>query len=211
MLEPWPRVEAGPGDWWGGPGSGGRWGAPCKLEGVRRWVGWAGGAGKAGTGRVVVLGGGPRSKHGRGISRSHRAVWPEGWPGQGRAGRRFGEASVACGSWDKASLSPHTGQQPQEVSAKSVGRTDGLGGQEKDGCRGQVDGEGQWVPGGKGVWWVPGEGYRARWAGNLVWPGRAVSGSWGSEAWGGKGVAQAGRLPRSPSRGLLLDRGGVCA
>ena len=46
MLEPWPRVEAGPGDWWGGPGSGGRWGAPCKLEGVRRWVGWAGGQGR---------------------------------------------------------------------------------------------------------------------------------------------------------------------
>lgn len=29
----------------------------------------------------------------------------------------------------------------------------GWEGQEKDGCRGQVDGEGQWVPGGEGVWW----------------------------------------------------------
>lgn len=128
MLEPWPQVEAGPGDWWGGPRLWGQMGGTVQTPKSQKMGGVGGGAGKAGTGRVVVLGGGPRSKHGRGISRSHRAVWPEGWPGQGRAGRRFGEASVACGSWDKASLSPHAGQEPQEVSAKSVGRTDGLGG-----------------------------------------------------------------------------------
>lgn len=90
--------------------------------------------GKVGTGRVAVLGKGPRSKNGHGLSRAHRAVWPEGRAGQGRE-------EVWRGLWDlwlmdEASLSSRAGRGPQKFLQKNDGLDQGLGGWEKGGRRG---------------------------------------------------------------------------